>query len=232
LYQWGGYARLPHSHTVRSVARAWRYYLTRFEKQVLFFKSMNQLTDREIRQVLLKRLKGMPIVPKAVLEEVRVHNGNAIADVVAVHRGPHCYEIKGESDAVQRIVRQGSFYDRAFQRITLVTTENHLGAATRLAPAHWGIMMATHPAGSAEPKLRYLRRASDSPCFDKQVALLTLWRCELISLCSSQEARLQKLSRQGLTQLLAQSNAARDINAWIGEKLADRHAMSGWSMAM
>jgi hypothetical protein len=185
-----------------------------------------------LRAALLIRLRAQPVSPRAILEEVRVHNGNAIADVVSVHTRPHCYEIKGETDEIRRIVKQGEFYDRAFQRITLVTTQNHLFAAARLAPAHWGVMVASSRSPVGEPALRYVRKSTDSPAFDKQVALLTLWKSELLSLCVDEEAHLAKLNRLGLTRRLAQSNAAYDINAWIGEKLVKRQATNGWSVAM
>jgi len=194
--------------------------------------NMTQLTDRQLRTALVMRLRAQPVSPRAILEEVRVHNGNAIADVVSVHTRPHCYEIKGETDEIRRIVKQGEFYDRAFQRITLVTTKNHLLSAARLAPAHWGIIVATLRSDDEPPVLRYVRRSTDSRAFDKQVALLTLWRSELLSLCVNEEAHLAKLNRLGLTRRLAQSNAAHDINTWIGEKLANRQVTSGWSVAM
>lgn len=193
---------------------------------------MTQLTDKELRAALLKRLKAQPMAPRAILEEVRVHNGNAIADVVSIHRRPHCYEIKGETDAISRIVRQGAFYDRVFQRITLVTTDNHLESAARLASAHWGVMVATYDRMKCEPTVRYVRRATNSPSFDKQAALLTLWRSELLSLCAADEARLSRLNRLGISEHIAKTHAANDISSWIGEKLAIRQASNGWSVAM
>jgi hypothetical protein len=194
--------------------------------------NMTRLTDWQLRAALLKRLRALPVAPRAILEEVRVHNGNAIADVVSVHTRPHCYEIKGETDEIRRIVKQGEFYDRAFQRITLVTTQNHLVAAARLAPAHWGVMVASPRAQDGAPALRYIRKSTDSPVFDKQVALLTLWRSELLSLCVDEKAHLAKLNRLGLTKHLAQINAAYDISSWIGEKLVKRQATNGWSVAI
>lgn len=193
---------------------------------------MTQLTDKELRAALIERLKTQPVAPRAILEEVRVHNGNAIADVVSIHTRPHCYEIKGETDTVSRIVRQGEFYDRAFQRITLVTTENHLTSAAKLAPAHWGVMVAARCSAKGIPILRYVRKATDSPVFDKQIALLTLWRSELLSLCGVAEANLAKVNRLGLTEHLAKVSQANDISSWIGEKLVGRQMNSGWSVAI
>jgi S-adenosylmethionine:diacylglycerol 3-amino-3-carboxypropyl transferase len=194
--------------------------------------NMSHLTDKQLRAALLMRLKAQNVVPRAILEEVRVHNGNAIADVVSIHTRPHCYEIKGETDEIRRIVKQGEFYDRAFQRITLVTTKNHLAAAERIAPSHWGVMVASTRANHELPALRYIRKSTDSPLFDKQVALLTLWKSELLSLCVDEVSHLAKLNRLGLTKHLAQEHAACNISSWIGEKLVNRHITNGWPVAM
>lgn len=190
---------------------------------------MTQVTDKELRAALIERLKTQAVAPRAILEEVRVHNGNAVADVVSIHSRPHCYEIKGETDTVSRIVRQGEFYDRAFQRITLVTTENNLTSTARFAPAHWGVIVANMCSANGTPTLRYVRRATDSPVFDKQIALLTHWRSELLSLCGVAEEKLAKVNRLGLTEHLAKVSQANDISSWIGEKLISRQLTSGWS---
>ncbi len=199
---------------------------------------MGQLTDKEIRAALIRHLRGRPVAPKAVLEEVRVHNGNAIADVVTVHRAAHCYEIKGETDAISRIVRQGSYYDQAFRRITLVTTENHLRQAQRIAPAHWGVIVATSPVHQAGanvgslPTLRYVRKATISPKFDKQVALLALWKCELLTMCGVESKNAQKLSRVNLSEMIAEKTGAQEISASVAQLLLTRHTNNGWAVAM
>ena len=193
---------------------------------------MTNLNDKELRSVLIKRLNALSVRPQAILEEVRVHNGSAIADVVSVHQRPHCYEIKGQTDSISRIVKQGSFYDKAFQRVTLVTTDNHLESTARLAPSHWGVIAATYDHRKGEPVLRYIRKATNSPLFDKQIALLTLWRSELISLCAAKEARLTKMNRLELSELIAKAHTANDISSRIGEKLIVRHANKGWPITI
>lgn len=208
-----------------------RYDLRCSASQVPDLATMAQLSDKSIRATLISHLRGRSAVPRAVLEEVRVHNGNAIADVVAIHRSAHCYEIKGETDTVARILRQGAFYDQAFERITLVTTDNHVAQAAVLAPRHWGMILATSDASDGV-KLRYLRKATVSPSFNKQVALLTLWKSELLAMCRNQDKKIEKLSRASLSELVAQTNAARDVSARIAEFLLARHCNNGWSVAM
>lgn len=180
------------------------------------------LDDGDIRQALIDRLSRFSKAPKAILEELRVHNGNAIADVVAVYSAAHCYEIKGDNDSVQRILRQSRFYDLAFNRTTLVTTDKQIEKAFRLAPPHWGIMWARRR--EAVVTIGYVRSASPSPAFDKRLALLTLWRSELVELALSIPlVRVEKMNRSQLSGLIASALPDAAISKNIGEKLLSRH---------
>lgn len=180
------------------------------------------LDDRNIRKALIDRLSRLSKAPKAILEELRVHNGNAIADVVAVYSTAHCYEIKGDNDSVQRILRQSRFYDLAFNRTTLVTTDKQLEKALRLAPPHWGIMRARQR--NAVVTISYVRSASPSPTFDKRLALLTLWRSELVELALSIPlVKVEKMNRSQLSRLIASALSDATLSKNIGEKLLSRH---------
>lgn len=199
-----------------------------FSNSLLF---MLNLDDKTIRKSLITRLAGLAKAPKAILEELRVHNGNAIADVVAIHRYAHCYEIKGETDSIHRILKQRQFYDLAFKRITLVTTNRHIQNALRLAPTHWGIMVASEKYNSIA--IRYVRSAQDSPSFDPRVALLTLWRSELIEVALSlSDRKLEKLNRTQLSSLIASNLDQKRLGESIGEKLISRSAQSMKSLNM
>lgn len=100
------------------------------------------LRDKEIRTALVDHLMKRSPKPARVLEELTIDNGNAIADVVACYREMHCYEIKGETDNVRRLLSQSEYYSQSFPKLTLVTTENHLKWAATHAPEHWGLILA------------------------------------------------------------------------------------------
>jgi len=181
------------------------------------------LGDKDIRRSLIQRLSAQ--APKAIIEELHVHNGNAIADVVTVHSEAHCYEIKGEGDNIQRILTQGKYYDLVFGKVTLVTTQNHLARALSIAPAHWGIMIAKRVGH--EVKIAHERSAKRNRCFDKQSALLTLWRSELAEVAMSVTSeKISKLTRACLTELIAQNLDQEKLLKNIGEKLIARVAKS------
>ncbi len=177
------------------------------------------LNDAEIRRALIQRLTTRNIKPRAVMEELRVHNGNAIADVVTLHTEAHCYEIKGSDDKIERVVVQGRFYNRAFRRITLVTTERKLRPAMKLSPAFWGIMIALRDDNAV--RFRHVRKARLNPQFDRESAAMTLWKSEMLDLLKEREFR--RKPRVFLAQLIAQTRRNYEVSSSICDLLLGRH---------
>lgn len=184
---------------------------------------MQKLTDKEIRHALIINLERRAHPPRATLEEVQVCNGNAIADVVAVYKTMHCYEIKGETDSMSRIIRQSQYYNQAFPLISLVTTENHLRRAEIIVPKHWGIVLAKL-SKNASVTLKHVRGATRNPSYLPEVALLSLWRSELIKFLSSSDVALEKMNRQKIAALIANSVPTGVINETVGTALAARNS--------
>lgn len=137
------------------------------------------LDDRKIRKALLAFLGKQKPAPRLIVEELNVHNGNAIVDVVAIYESMHGFEIKGETDKVARVIKQSEFYNLSLPKLTLVTTENHLPWVERNLPDFWGVLIATKVDGGI--KLRYHRSAKTNPEFSKEISLLMLWKNELLN---------------------------------------------------
>lgn len=141
------------------------------------------LRDKEIRTALVNHLMKRSPKPARVLEELTIDNGNAIADVVACYREMHCYEIKGQTDNVRRLLAQSEYYSQSFPKLTLVTTENHIKWAEAYAPLHWGLMLAKEQNNRVI--LSYVRKAGTNSNFCKQKALLMLWKAELTAIATA-----------------------------------------------
>lgn len=179
-----------------------------------------KLNDTEIRAALRNKLNSQVVKPRAIVEELRVHNGNAIADVVALYSEAHCYEIKGRQDKIERISVQGGYYNTAFRKITLVTTVNHLEKAEIIAPNHWGIMLAEYSQGNV--RLKHVRGAKNNPLFDKELALLTLWKSEMLTML--EENKYNKKPRDSLAQLISVSKKKVELSNRICSVLLDRYS--------
>ena len=177
------------------------------------------LNDSRIRQALIQNLTEQELKPRAVIEELRVHNGNAVADIVALFEEAHCYEIKGASDKIERISVQSVYYNTAFRRITLVTTEGNLQRALNIAPYFWGIMAAC--ADTGEVTFRHVRKAKQNPEFTKELAALTLWKSEMLGLLQRQECHRQP--RDVLAQLISATTRKAELSSHICEILLGRH---------
>ena len=180
-------------------------------------KSTN-LNDARIREALLCMLSRQKARPRAVLEELHVHNGGAIADVVTLHSEAHCYEIKGATDRIDRITVHGTYYNAVFRRITLVTTECNLRRAMKLAPRFWGIMVAIEVGGAV--RFRHVRAALLNPHFDKQAAAMTLWKSEMLELVPG--AGAERKPRRLLAQLIAEKRCELEISMTICDLLMGR----------
>jgi hypothetical protein len=182
---------------------------------------MENLTDKTIRQALIASLTKRAKAPRATLEEVQVCNGSAIADVVAIYKNMHCYEIKGETDSVSRVSHQAQFYNQAFPLVSLVTTTNHLNRAIAILPQYWGIIVA---GGSPDGKvvLRYVRRASRNPQYRPEVALQSLWRSELVRLPGTEGVGLEKMNKKKIAELVVATVPKKIINESLGKALAVR----------
>lgn len=179
------------------------------------------LNDPVIRAKLKSYLLSLPTKPRAIIDELHVHKGNAIADVVAVYKEPHCFEIKGKTDNIHRLKTQGEFYNQVFKRITLVTTENHLKKAEKNIPKYWGIIIAFRKAGSV--KFRHYRKTDSNPLFNKELALYTLWREEMLDLSSKNKIELPKnINKQEIASEIANNLTLNEVNAEIANTLFKR----------
>jgi hypothetical protein len=178
------------------------------------------MNDAVIREALLSKLARQKCRPRAVLQELHVHNGKAIADIVTLHSEAHCYEIKGATDRIERISVQGTFYNAAFRRITLVTTECKLRHALKLAPSFWGIMVAIDDGDTV--RFRHDRPARRNPHFQKQWAAMTLWKSEMLELIP--ETGTERMPRRRLAQLIAETRRELELSMNICELLFSRQS--------
>ncbi len=171
-----------------------------------------KLNDKLIRKELKAYLLKKKISRKEIIEELSVHNGNAIADVVSLNKKLHCYEIKGETDSLSRLKNQKIYYDSTFPLTTLVTTKNHLTSAHDKVPIHWGIIEVKYM--NKKVTFKNIRKASNNINRAEDKALLLLWKSELQELYKKIFKRLpkSKLSRIGLIQEICENTNIKNID--------------------
>lgn len=185
------------------------------------FNSQKKLNDPEIRLALSKYLQKKNFEDNEILEELHVCNGRAIADVVTLKEGVHCFEIKGDGDKIERILQQNVYFEKSFRRISVVTTDKHLKKALDIAPSHWGVMVARVDK-SEEVVIRSVRRAKINHAFDKTTALLVLRKNEMLEMLPSNDKKIERNSRAVLADLIARNKKNYQVSREIGCTLTSR----------
>lgn len=180
------------------------------------------LKDKEIRTALIAHLMNRSPRPARVVEELSIDNGNAIADVVACYRELHCYEIKGQTDNVRRVLAQSEFYSRSFPKLTLVTTENHLSWAINSLPEYWGLMLVK--TQGERVIFKYIRKAITNFRFCKRKALMMLWKNELTAMASNHPKLILKksLTRDDIAEQISNKFNREDALAGIQSAIVGR----------
>lgn len=182
------------------------------------------LNDKRIRKELIRFLSNKNPTPKAILEELHIDNGRAIADVVAAYNHLHCYEIKGETDSIRRVLTQANYYNTSFSKITLVTTKNHITWAMKHAPYFWGLILVE--GNEDNIKLKYVRKTGSNAYFKKKDALMMLWKDELIKAADQFEIKIKKSnSRTELAEILSKSISKDSLLNTVQYLVSQRHKL-------
>src|SRR5689334_19879557 len=115
-----------------------------------------------------------------ILDELGVCQGAVRVDVAVVNGLLAGYEIKSERDTLERLPAQAAAYGRVFDRVTLVTSGDHLLRVDTVIPGWWGLTMATNDGEGVT--LYEIRPPKPNPVIDPSAIVQLLWRDEALAL--------------------------------------------------
>lgn len=179
------------------------------------------LNDKDIRPALKSWLEKKKPTPLKLLDEVRVSDGAAIADVVSIHKHMHCYEIKGQNDNFSRIENQMENYGACFPKITLVVTQKHLESSFNYIPDFWGVIEVKNDDGL---KFKYIRKAINNKLIKKDLLLSSLWKSELLEIHGviSNNPLPTSLSRKRIIDIIEPKISTSMLTQLVAEKFMAR----------
>ncbi|MBX9573798.1 MAG: sce7726 family protein [Candidatus Obscuribacterales bacterium] len=114
-----------------------------------------------------------------VVEEFCILGGKVRVDVSAINGQLHGYEIKSAADNLDRLPRQQKYYNKIFDRITLVADEKHVVHAVKIVPPFWGLIAARSTADGVV--LNEIWPARQNFDVDANALVQLLWRDEVLS---------------------------------------------------
>lgn len=182
---------------------------------------------RAVLRVLERRYAGRS--DTQIIEELGVQHGAARVDIAVVNGCLHGYELKSDHDTLRRLPHQVLAYGAVLDKVTLVVGERHLTHATEIAPAWWGLILATSgPRGGV--RLRTLRRDRTNPGVDPPVLAALLWRDEALALLDGvgYATGLRGAPRARIYDRLADTLPLGELRRCVRETLRRR---TGWRTA-
>lgn len=157
-----------------------------------------------------------------IIDELGLCQGNARVDIAVVNGLIHGYEIKSESDTLERLPGQISVYNKVLDEITIVTSNKHIESVKKLVPEWWGIEVAI--ALDNEIELSTLRKAYKNPDIEAYFVVQLLWREEALDILRQFELDRGYVSksRKKIWEKLVDSFSLSDLQYYVREKLKSR----------
>lgn len=142
--------------------------------------------DSEIRSAFhAQKLIDYHKCPDAmVIDELGVAHGKNRIDIAVVNGCIHGYEIKSSKDNLLRISSQLDSYVKCFEKLSVITAENHLDALMKKTPEWCGIILAEKEQ-QGNIKFTTLRESKTNPDVDIVAMAHFLWKKETIEMLKS-----------------------------------------------
>lgn len=135
--------------------------------------------DLDIRQVLLADLQQRFSDSQHDLIVEEFGCKTARADVAVINGSLRAYEIKSDSDSLDRLSSQINGYKGVFEFVTLVCGRRLLNRARKSIPDWWGLQKAEQQNGKVT--IRELRSAKPNPELDPLCLAKMLWKVEALA---------------------------------------------------
>lgn len=144
-------------------------------------KSEEQLVtrDSDIRRVLLADLGQKYNNPEHDLIVEEFGCNSARVDVAVINGSLHAFEIKSDSDSLERLPGQVEAYRGVFEYVTLVCGRRLLERARTTVPTWWGLQKAVYKGGQIV--LQSIRVPKLNPSQDALALAGMFWKVEALA---------------------------------------------------
>lgn len=182
--------------------------------------------DVDIRISLHQRLKhehAENLADTLILDELSLCQGDARIDVAVINGAINGYEIKSESDTLERLPRQSEIYNKVFDTVTVLTASRFIDDLIDLIPDWWGVTKAEMEEDGMVHFFPY-REAKKNTSLDPFALAQLLWRDEAIEILKRRDLHkgLLSKSRKILWAALAEKLELHDLQNEVRNKLKTR----------
>lgn len=183
---------------------------------------MERLNDEQFRKILLKELYETygDRSDTRIVNEMGIDKGQSRVDVAVINGIMHGYEIKSDLDTLDRLPRQMEYYNRAFERMTIVVSRNYVDDVKKLIPNWWGIKIMS----SDQTRLINIRKGRKVSMQDPDLIINLLWKSELETMIDYLELpkSLKKQRKNQLLNLIMRETDFSTLKSYVYDTLKTR----------
>ncbi len=183
---------------------------------------MKRLNDEQFREILLKELYNTyrNRNDTRIVNEMGIDRGRSRVDIAVINGIMHGYEIKSDLDTLDRLPRQMEYYNRAFERMTIVISRNYIEDVKKMVPKWWGIKTMS----SDQTRLINIRKGRKVSMQDPNLIINLLWKSELETMIDYLELpkSLKKQRKNQLLSLIMQETDFSTLRSYVYDTLKTR----------
>jgi hypothetical protein len=132
-----------------------------------------------LNSIILKKYKNDP--DTKIVNEFNICHGNARIDIAVINGSIIGYEIKSDSDTLQRLPKQIELYNKVFDKVTIISGEVYIDRIMNLVPEWWGVIEVVGGKKGIKNHI-YIRKATNNKSVDAHSVSQLLWKNEALEL--------------------------------------------------
>ena len=159
------------------------------------------------------------------INEFGICQGEARIDLAVINGSIHGFEIKSESDTLDRLPSQQEIYNKVFDTITIVTGDKYINRVPDIIPSWWGIIRAKQKGKNVV--LETIRDYKDNPQRDPYSLAQLLWQNEGLTILQQYNLAkgLKNKPRRYVWAALAENIPVKELSKIIRETLKKRESL-------
>ena len=132
-----------------------------------------------LNSVILKKYRNDP--DTKIINEFDICRGDTRIDVAVINGSINGYEIKSDSDTLQRLPRQIELYSKVFNEVTIISGKVYIDKIMNLVPEWWGVMEVVSGKHGIKDFIE-IRKAKNNKFVDTYSVSQLLWKNEALEL--------------------------------------------------
>lgn len=182
------------------------------------------MRDADVRAPLIQELWSVhgPEEGTLIVDEFGLCEGDVRVDVAVINGTLTGYEIKSDSDTLERLPSQQCAYSKVLDAVTIIAGRRHVKGVLSIVPDWWCVREARLEAGRVV--FSTVRDGQPNPTVDPFALAQLLWRDEALCLIDrlGLASGVSRKPRRELWRILARSLSAAALGAHVRSHLKAR----------